>query len=297
VPITSRQFEDEADYGRMRRLLTAIQPLVGTRVYCTIGEIDWWRFTDDDPDAAMRRARLWFDGDDLVAFSWPDNEQIDFFHPDYGFLQDEMLAWSVPDHRARHGAESTMTTFAFASDPVRQDHLRRHGFAPSDDYLVLRTRSLTDPLPAPILPEGFTLRHVAGPQEAEARVAVHRAAFTQSKMTAEKYRRVMAAPTYRPDLDLVAVAPDGTLAAFAIVWWDEVNRRGVFEPLGTAAAFQNRGLGRAIVAEGSRRLRGLGAESAWITSSSNNPAANALYDRAGFPAVDRCVFWHRSVES
>lgn len=55
-------------------------------------------------------------------------------------------------------------------------------------------------------------------------VAVHRNAFAPSRMTVEKYRRIMNAPTYRPDLDLVVVAPDGTFAAFCIVWFDEVNR-------------------------------------------------------------------------
>ena len=296
MAIVSRQFEDEADYERIRRLLNAIQPLVGTRIYATVGEIDWWRFTDDDSDAAMRRVRLWFDDDALVAFSWPDDDQIDVFHPGYAYLQDAMLAWSVSDHREREGAEKPMTTFAFASDPLRQEHLRRYGFAPGDELLFLRTRPVSEDLPEPALPAGYTIRHVVGPEEAEARVAVHRAAFTQSKMTAEKYRRVMVAPSYRPELDLVAVAPDGSFAAFAIVWWDEVNRRGIFEPLGTAAEHQRRGLGRAIVAEGTRRLRGLGAESAWITSASDNPAANALYDGCGFPVVDHCVFWNRSLE-
>ena len=35
-----------------------------------------------------------------------------------------------------------------------------------------------------------------------ARVNVHRAAFAPSRMTTTKHRAVMAAPTYRPELDL-----------------------------------------------------------------------------------------------
>ena len=46
-----------------------------------------------------------------------------------------------------------------------------------------------------------------------------------SSMTVEKHRRAMASPLYRQDLDLVAVAPDGEIAAYALVWFDPVNAR------------------------------------------------------------------------
>lgn len=38
-----RPYAGEADYAQMRDLLTAIPPLSGPAVYCTVGDLDWWR--------------------------------------------------------------------------------------------------------------------------------------------------------------------------------------------------------------------------------------------------------------
>ncbi len=70
-------------------------------------------------------------------------------------------------------------------------------------------------------------------------------------MTAEKHRAVMAGATYDLDLDLLVVAPDGSLAGFTIVWLDQANHIGVFEPLGVHPAHQRRGLGKALLLEAS----------------------------------------------
>ena len=105
-----------------------------------------------------------------------------------------------------------------------------------------------DPAPQPPLPDGYTIRAVRGVAEVEQRVAVQRAAFESTWMTAERHDRVRNSPTYRPELDIVVVAPDGEFAAFALLWFDEANRLGVFEPLGVAPAYQRLGLGRAIMA-------------------------------------------------
>ncbi|HOU40148.1 MAG TPA: GNAT family N-acetyltransferase, partial [Promineifilum sp.] len=63
-------------------------------------------------------------------------------------------------------------------------------------------------------PRIYTIRPVRGPAESEARVAVQRAAFESEWMTVERYARVRASPTYRPELDLVIEAPGGDLAGF-----------------------------------------------------------------------------------
>ncbi len=61
---------------------------------------------------------------------------------------------------------------------------------------------------------GYTIRPVAGEAEAEALVALHRAAFGSEHMTAAERLTWMRQPDYDPALDLVAVAPNGSLAAY-----------------------------------------------------------------------------------
>lgn len=39
-------------------------------------------------------------------------------------------------------------------------------------------------------------------------------------MTTRRYEVVQRMPNYRMEFDMVAEAPDGSLAAFCIVWWD-----------------------------------------------------------------------------
>ena len=102
-------------------------------------------------------------------------------------------------------------------------------------------------------------------------------------------RNVQAAPLYRRDLDLVAVAPDGELAAFCTVWFDDVTRTAAFEPVGTHPAHQRRGLGRAVMAEGLRRAARLGATLCAVGSYSE--AAGALYASLGFTEYDLSEPW------
>jgi ribosomal protein S18 acetylase RimI-like enzyme len=124
---------------------------------------------------------------------------------------------------------------------------------------------------------------------------VHRDAFAPSRMTAAKHRAVMAAPTYRQDLDLVVEAPDGSLAAFSIVWFDEVNGIGVFEPVGTHSAHRRLGLGAAVMREGMRRLQALGAHTAYVNTGGHTRAANALYEATGFELVDVNWMWKKAL--
>lgn len=297
MPVTSRPYRDEGDYARMRALLTDLYRQDGPAVYCTVGDLDWWRSTDDDP-AALAQARLWTDeAGAVVGFAWPGGEQVDLIaHPRHRALEGAMLAWA--ERRRLDGAAGPVALTAWAfdeSDTGRQALLRDRGYARADRCLIYRGWSLDGPPPEPRLPPGYTLRHVRGEEDIERRVAVHRDAFAPSRMTAAKQRAVMQAPTYRPDLDLVAVAPDRTFAAFCIVWFDAANRIGVFEPVGCHSAHRRRGLARALLHEGLRRLQRLGARAAYVNSHGAEAAANALYESAGFRIVDRNRAWQKTL--
>lgn len=298
MSVTSRAYANEEDYDRLRRFLVAIQPLVETRLYCTVGDLDWWRWTEDDVEA-IRRVRLWCDdGGEVVGFAWPSDRdvQVDLIvHPDHRRLDDEMLAWAEEDRRGRGEPASVLTAWAYDSDEARQATLRQRDYDPAGEYLFLRRRALDGSIAEPQVPAGYTLRQVRGEPDLGRRVAVHRDAFAPSRMSEAKHRAVMRAPTYRPDLDLVVEAPDGSFAAFCIVWFDEANRIGVFEPVGTHSGHRRLGLGRAILGEGMRRLQALGAATAYVSSWHASAAANRLYDSAGLAVVDRNQAWKKSL--
>lgn len=294
----SRPYESEDDYGAMRRLLVETVARTGPPVYATIGNLDWWRVAEDDP-RSIYQTQLWFEGDRVVAFAWPIEGQVDIVvHPDYPELHAIALAWSEAhfDATSAEGTVAPWVAWAFTRDAARIAALTARGYRRTERGLVVYGQPVPDPTPQPVLPAGYTLRHVRGEEEAERRAAVQRAAFESTWMTAERHARVRNSPTYRPELDIVAVAPDGELAAFALVWLDEANRLGVFEPLGVAVAHQRLGLGRAIMAEGLRRLAEAGARFACVETGIGHHPARRLYEATGFALLDTDYAWTRQPE-
>lgn len=298
MAVTSRQYEGEADYARMQALVTEICAETGPPEYGTVGDLDWWRFTEDDP-AAIGAARLWSDGDRLVGFAWPTGGRVDIFvRPAYRSLLEEMIAWAEGETRkaAGDGEDTSLNVWCHTTDSERVATLTRLGYQRTDSGLVYRLRSLAGELPEPRLAEGYRIGDMRD-GDVERRVAVHLDAFHPSKMTIEKHRAVMGASTYRPDLDLVIVAPDGTYGAYCIVWLDEANRLAVFEPVGSHSAHRRCGLAAAVMSEGMRRARELGAETICVLCDVDNPAPNRLYASLGFEVIDNFYHWRTDLSA
>jgi ribosomal protein S18 acetylase RimI-like enzyme len=76
------------------------------------------------------------------------------------------------------------------------------------------------------------------------------------------------------------------------VWFDDVSRVGLFEPVATVPAHQRHGLGRAVMSEGMRRLKRMGGTKAFV--GSNSDEAGALYASMGFTAYELNEPWVKS---
>ena len=161
--------------------------------------------------------------------------------------------------------------------------LRERGFEPTGHVLVGTSQTLSDDLTKPETPAGVTVRPVRIPEEIDARVRVHQQSFGSSLVLGvREYQRLRETPHYRNDFDLVAVTSDGRFAAAAIVWLDAANGIGLFEPVGTDPGYRGRGIGRALLAEGLRRLRDAGVRLAKVNFAESNAASRALYLSCGF---------------
>ncbi len=169
-------------------------------------------------------------------------------------------------------------------DTLRRETLASRGFtAPPDPDLFLTTRSLQGEIPASVLPDGFSIRAILGEQEAEAVQAVHAGSFGRKWQSGE-YLKVLRSPAFHIDHELVVVAPDGRFAAFLVYWLDPVSKSGLFEPVGCLSDFQRRGLSKALMYEGMRRMVEPGMTTAIVLheAPAQNPASTALYRSVGF---------------
>jgi GNAT superfamily N-acetyltransferase len=99
----------------------------------------------------------------------------------------------------------------------------------------------------------------------------------------------MSSWPYRPDFDFVVEAPDGTLAASALGWYDEANRVGEFEPVGTRPEHRRLGLASAVMLFGMRRFRDAGATHAIVgcRGDAGYPIPKLVYESIGFRELSR----------
>ncbi len=178
-------------------------------------------------------------------------------------------------------------------DPKRLAFLEQHGFRYSGEFAeVNMLRSLDEPIPEPTIPTGFKVRAVAEVSETSRRAAAHREVWqpwTDGNVSEDDYTCFMQLPGYDRDLDVVAVTPDGVIAAFVNAWINPLNRIGDLGPVGALPAYRRQGLTRAALLEGLRRLRAHGMERVCISTGVANTAARNLYESIGFKIVNKTL--------
>jgi len=240
--------------------------------------------------------RLWFDtNDQIVGFAFVDpynNLRFEFdqqaAHPD---IKSEIVTWGVECIRRamqESGESLTLDASCRDDDTERIALLEQHGFVMQEIRSLHMVRPLDKQIAMPQVPAGFNIRHVTSEQEVAALVALHRAAFGTENMTVEERLAMMRLPEYDPELDLAAIAPDGQFAAYCMCSISrEENVRtgrneGYADPVATHPDFQRRGLAKALLLTGFRKLKQRGIDVAVLGTSSENIAMQRIAKVVGF---------------
>ena len=272
----------------------------------TVGELAWGWAKDVDTLGPFWRHRLWFVDGHLAGWGWAclpyriprgDGQFREVktanliwqTHPDRPELLPEILDWC--DDVA--GDVDRTLTVQIGDDQARAA-VAAHGYAfdtesGSDDgsWIQFNARELVD-VPDPVLPQGFRFRAAEDVSVADA-LEAHRSAWPSSRMTEASLERVQQTWPYRADLHVLIEAPDGTLAASAIIWLDEATRTAEFEPVGTHREFRRQGLGAALQLHGMQRAQAAGATRMLVAclGAPAHPSARNLYYGVGFREFTR----------
>jgi ribosomal protein S18 acetylase RimI-like enzyme len=290
VVTPARDYGGDADLRLMQELAAECWRLQGPFVVAHVGDLPWRMYQHLDKLSEVR-VRLWLDDGGGVrawAWLWHERGELDFqLHPESPGLLGAVLEWF--ESAAQPNEDGLVTAWALEAHEETVAALRAAGYEPGEsDWSEHMLAPLGPELPEPEVPDGFVLRPVRGDEDVERRVEVHRAAFAPSRVVPESYRRVMRAWPYHPELDHVAVAPDGSFAAFCLCWLDEDNRVGDLEPVGTHPDHRRLGLARAVCLAGLRALHAAGADTALVYSVGESPATR-LYKSIGFRARSRLL--------
>jgi len=255
--------------------------------------------------------QLWEDEDGAIAgfaiLDYTNNLRFEVRHGAASrAIAGQMIGWALDRVRQSTHQESEPGPLISScrDDYVeRVELLERAGFVRKEWYLVHLVRSLAEPIPAAQVPKGFTVRTVAGEHEAGMLAELHRAAFGTEQISAEERLSWMRTPEYDPELDLLAVAPDGVFAAYALLHVSvqenalSGRQEGHVGSVGTRPAFRGMGLARALLLAGLSLLRQRGLETACTSTGSWNLAMQRVARSVGFQTQGRTLFFHKSVDA
>jgi mycothiol synthase len=250
------------------------------------GDANWQRYIG-----------IWEEHGRIVALSHKEEGNNAFLQirPGYDLLTDEMLdsaegmiAVQTADRKKR------LNVWSRESDTYRNERLVSRGYTRGDDGNYYNARPLRQAF-APRLPDGYCFTSALEETDALRRANAGHAGFHPEeealKGVPEHFTTMEQAPLFRPELELMTQYQDGTLTSFCVVWYDEMTKTGMFEPVATHARHRRRGLGKAMLLEGLRRLQTMGAERAFVESYGDD--RKAFYHAAGFGAFDKDWPWTR----
>ncbi len=262
----------------------------------------------EDGDGAMLAfAQIWIPaaGDVVDGYVWFK------VHPEHcdGTIESEIFAWGAERMREvgrDRNVRVQLRSGARTTQAERIAVLEQHGFT-RNRYFLRMARNLSEPIADPKLPDGFAIRAVAGTDEAAAWIDMFNLSFidhwNHHPKTVEERLHWMSESFYRPHLDLIAQAPDGTFAAFAFcgVFADENGRtgrnEGWVELLGTRRGYRSMGLGRAILLAALQRLKAEGVDTAVLGVDADSlTGATRLYESVGFKPILTFANYVKDVE-
>ena len=298
--LTSRFYENEHDLQQMQGLLMEARSRTDDWHYWHVGELTFGFFMVACHLNLQEHIRLWHDDEGkLVGYAVLGED------PSFDCQVLPEYAWSGIETEAMVWAETRLTELrkrdaqrwrGHIVSGTRQDNAKRiafleqHGFRRGEYAEVNMLRSLDEPIPESTLPTGCQVRAMADAGEISNRAAAQREVWhpwTVGNVSDDDYARFMRLPGYYRDLDVVAVAPDGVIAAYVNGWIDPVNRIGDFGPVGARLAYRRQGLTRAALLEGLRRMKGRGMDRMCISTGVSNTPAIRLYESIGFKIVNK----------
>ncbi len=301
LPIAARSYESEQDLIDMQSLLMDARSQTDDWRYAHIGELIFNFFMVASHLDPHKHIRLWYDAGELVGYAiLGEDPSLDWqVLPAYEWcgIEDEAIAWgeNLVSELCRENEKAwggAIVSGARQDNQKRFAFLEQHGFHPGGEFSeVNMLRTLNERIPDSVIPAGYEIRSMSDediPRRAEIQHDVWQP-WTVGNVSEKDYAYFMQLPSYQRDLDIIAIAPDGVIASYVNCWIDPVNKIGDFGPVGARPDHRRKGLTRAVLLEGLRRMQAYGMNRVCVSTGISNIPAKNLYESIGFIIVNQYI--------
>ncbi|MFX0184045.1 MAG: GNAT family N-acetyltransferase [Candidatus Hodarchaeota archaeon] len=298
MEIISRSYDPNTDFDLACTFLITLYEITTSFQY-------WLpvRFENSHIDR-IEDVRIWEkhmndDSVEIVAITSSDSPNAFYIHthPKYKYLEREIIEW-IEHHftstRKELDKPKKLFLFSMQGDTERENLLTDLGYIKQGIIGIHRSRSVDIPIPEVKVPEGFTIRNIQGKTDYEQLAETIRIIFGHGEwFNAEVLEKISRCSFYKEELDLVAVAPDGTFASICTFRMDPFGKMATVEPMGTHPKYRKLGLGKILIYEGLKRAMKYNPTLFYIDSAANSPAANKFYDSVGFTGDLAEFYWRK----
>jgi hypothetical protein len=246
--------------------------------YAEFTYVRWdWMITHLSLDkSAVGRIGVWEDDGEVVGVATFDTRLGDCYCmalPQYAFLKKQMLSYAK-DNLSNEGKSTVVIS---DQDLFFQDVAAGLGYVatPGREYdaafYLDKTSTAYD------LPEGYRITTMKETYDLYKYLRVlwkgfnhelnGEGPFQYTKEKEEAADQEMIRPNVDLNLKVAVVAPDGNFVSYCGMWYDPSAGFAVIEPVATDPDYRMKGMGKAAVLEGIRRVGSLGARVAFVGSS------------------------------
>jgi mycothiol synthase len=297
-----RAYRGTRDWWRIRSLLIEARGRSPHGAVWDIRRWDGWRFHRAElPTGGLLAdlVGLWetLDGR-VVAAVHPEGCGDAYLEvdPEFRYLEPEIIRWAEEHLAVAGGTGRSLEFWVSDQDEDRCRLLAQLGYTAGESGGWMRCLRFDGGVAPPLRPLAapYRMRTTDSSDEDCGRMAdLLNAGFGRTVHSAAEIRNFTdRSPSFEHDLNLVAVASDGSFAATVGLTSDDDNRHGLVEPVCTHPDNRRHGLARALLLEGLRRLQSRGALTASLDTGEGE-AANALYIECGFVEGHHFRPWRR----
>ena len=244
-------------------------------------DVQWWWRRPRATDSLV--LPVWFDDAGPVAAAgltaWDQTWQVDVFAVPSVVDQEGLWAATL-EASSEHHRDKVLSMLVREDDAPLADLAIQSGFTMTDElsgtaWMGAQRRPSVEQV------EGFAITDRLTRLDRPHPMTARNGELVES--------RLRQCSLYDPSLDLAVEDADGTIAGYALFWFDHTTLVGLLEPMRVEDDFQRRGLARMLLTHGLDRLAGKGARRLKVGFETD--AARSLYLGAGFvqTSIDRLL--------